>query len=119
VFGSSLLAGFGSWFWALQTSGSIDRTDIFVRSTLLGSVLQTAVWFFWVYAVHWLIAHLYKAKADLSELMRTMGFAFAPVSLTVLIVIAGLAVPIGIFAFGATILLSSVAVQTSSDAEPP
>jgi hypothetical protein len=115
---ASIFAGLGSWLWALQTSVSIDETDVFVKSTVLGSLLQTAAWFFWVYAVHWLLTQVFKAHASFPELIRTMGFAFAPVALTVFIAVGGLAIPIGIFAFGATILLTSLAVQTTSDADP-
>jgi hypothetical protein len=115
---ASIFAGFGSWFWALQTDVSLDTADIFVKSTVLGSLLQTGVWFLWVYAVHWLVTQVFKARTSFPELMRTMGFAFAPVAVTVFIAVAPLAIPIGIFAFGATILLTSLAVQTASDADP-
>jgi hypothetical protein len=115
---ASICAGVGSWLWSLQTSAPLDSTDIFVRSAVLGSLLQTGVWFSWVYAVHWLLTNLYKAHAAFPELIRTMGFSFAPVAFSVFIVVSGLAIPIGIFAFCATILLTSVAVQTSSEAEP-
>ena len=119
VLGSSVLAGIGSWLWAVQGPDfqGLDRMDLFLRSAILGSLVQTGVWFLWVYGVGWLITHLYKAKADFLELVRTMGFAFAPVSLSVFIVVAFLAVPVGIFAFAVTILLSSVAVQTTSDGD--
>jgi hypothetical protein len=90
---SSILAGLGSWFWALQTSVSLDSTDIFVKSTVLGSLLQTAVWFFWVYASHWIVTQMFKGNATFTEMVRTMGFGFAPVALTVFIVVAPLAVP--------------------------
>ena len=119
VFGASVFAGIGSWLWAVMIGdiSGVNRTDLFLRSLVLGSLVQTGVWFLWVYVVRWLITHLYKAQADPLELIRAMGFAFAPVSLSVLILIGGMAIPIGIFAFAVTILLSSVAVQTVSDGD--
>jgi hypothetical protein len=115
---SSLLAGIGSWLWSVF---EIDRneTDIFLRSLLIGTVVQTLVWFLWVYIVSLLLRHVYHAQANTLELVRVMGFAFFPVSLTLFVLIGALAVPIGLFAFAATILLSSIAVQSATDADAP
>jgi hypothetical protein len=44
-----------------------------------------------------------------------MGFAFAPVALSVLIVIAGFAVPFGLLAFGITLLLMTAAIQYTAE----
>jgi len=115
---SSVLAGFGSWLWSVF---EIDRneTQIFVRSLLLGSIVQTIGWFLWVYIVDWLLRHLYHAQSNYLELVRVMGFAFFPVALSLFVLVGALAVPVGIFAFAATILLSSIAVQSATDADAP
>jgi hypothetical protein len=118
VVAASLLAGMGSWLWSVFELDR-DETDIFVRSLLIGTIVQTLFWFLWVYIVHQLLTHIYHAQSNFVELVRVMGFAFFPVALTVFILIGALAIPIGIFAFAATILLSSIAVQSATDAEAP
>jgi hypothetical protein len=50
VFVASLFAGLGSWLWALDSF--VDNSDAFVRSFLVGSLVQTIVWFSWVYIVY-------------------------------------------------------------------
>ena len=46
--------------------------------------------------------------------ISVMGFAFAPVALSLLIAIAPLAVPFGLLACGITLMLTSAAVERGS-----
>jgi len=112
---ASLFAGLGSWLWALQNFG--DNSDTFVRSFLLGSLIQTVMWFSWVYIVYLVLTWGYGARQEFGELTRAMGFAFAPVALSVLVFIGGLAVPIGLISFAVTVLFTNAAIQQVSDAE--
>jgi hypothetical protein len=117
VFLASVLAGIGSWLWAVQTDG-VDAAEVFVKSLVIGSVLQTLVWFIWVYLVFQVLARAYGARTDFYELIRTMGFAFAPVAMSVLIAITAFAVPFGVAALSGAALFSHFAIQSSSSAEP-
>ena len=119
VFGASLFAGLGSWLWALQSSDlrGVDGAAVFIRSTLLGSIIQTMVWFLWVYLTYQVLVRAYGVRTSFADLARTMGFAFAPVALNVLIAIIGFAVPFGVIAFTLAVLLTNVAIQHASDAE--
>jgi hypothetical protein len=112
---ASLFAGLGSWLWALQSF--VDDSDAFVRAFILGSLLQTVVWFSWVYVVYLVLTQGYGARQDFGDLTRAMGFAFAPVALSVFIFIAALAVPIGLVSFGITLLFTNAAIQQVSDAD--
>jgi hypothetical protein len=120
VFGAGLFAGAGSWLWAVQSPNlaGLDRTEVFIKSLVLGSIVQTIVWLGWVYVVHWLLAALYKFRVEFAELMRTMGYAFCPAALSVFVGIAPLAVPFGVFSLGMTLLLTSIAVQTVTEGDP-
>ena len=113
---SSVLAGFGSWLWALQHSEfrDIDGGEVFVKSLVLGSMVQTAVWLLWVYLVYQVLARGYGAQVDFGELTRTMGFAFSPVALSILIAITNLAVPFGVLSFGITLLFTNIAIQQTA-----
>ena len=116
VFVASVMAGIGSWLWAVQWRG-VEATEVFVKSLVVGSIVQTAVWFIWVYLVFQVLARAYGARTDFYELIRTMGFAFAPVGISILIAINSFAVPFGVAALAGAALLSFFAIQASSDAD--
>src|SRR3990170_2011220 len=117
VFVASVMAGIGSWLWAVQWRG-VEATEVFVKSLVVGSIVQTAVWFIWVYLVFQVLARAYGARTDFYELIRTMGFAFAPVGISILIAINSFAVPFGVVSLAGAALLSHFAIQSSSSAEP-
>ncbi|MDP2673390.1 MAG: hypothetical protein Q8Q00_00580 [Dehalococcoidia bacterium] len=117
VFLASVLAGIGSWLWAVQTNG-VSADEVFVKSLVIGSILQTLAWFIWVYLVFQVLARAYGARTDFYELIRTMGFAFAPVAMSVLVAITAFAVPFGVAALAGATLFSHFAIESSSSAEP-
>ncbi len=117
VLGASVMAGIGSWLWAVQTDG-VEATEVLIKSLVVGSVLQTLVWFIWVYLVFQVLARAYGARVDFSELVRTMGFAFAPVGMSILVSIISFTVPFGVVSLAGAMLLSHFAIESSSSAEP-
>ena len=117
VASASVMAGIGSWLWAVQWRG-VDATDVFIKSLVIGSILQTAAWFIWVYLVFQVLARAYGARTDFLELVRTMGFAFASVGLGILIAITAFAVPFGVVSIAGAVVLSYFAIQSVTTAEP-
>jgi len=117
VFGASVMAGIGSWLWAVQWRG-VEATDVFIKSLVVGSVLQTLAWFIWVYLVYQVLARAYGARVDFSELIRTMGFAFAPIGISILIAVVGFTIPFGVFSITCAVLLTYFATESASSAEP-
>jgi hypothetical protein len=115
---ASLMAGFGSWLWALQSTElrGIDTAEVFIKSLLLGSIIQTAVWLLWVYLTYQILVRAYGAHTQFPELTRIMGFAFAPVGLSLLIAVKTLAIPFGVIAFAVTVLITNIAVQETTKA---
>ncbi|MGQ9573258.1 MAG: hypothetical protein ACUVV3_08765 [Dehalococcoidia bacterium] len=118
---ASFTAGFGSWlWWLLRDFGPLDSKngEAFLKTFLLGGIFQAALWLVWVYIAAMLLSRVFGAGADLNRMIRTMGLAFAPMIITILMVVDILAVPFGVIAVGATLLLSNAAIQAASDAEP-
>jgi len=115
---ASFLSGLGSWLWWTFQDFPKGGGDVFVKSFLLGSILQVGVWFLWVYVAAMVLSRGLGVAADLNRLLRTMGLAFAPMAIAVLIFISFLAVPLGVIAVGATLVLSYVAIQAATDAQP-
>jgi len=120
VLGAGVLAGLGTWIWALQHDHlrSLDVVEVLLKALIIGSIVQTAVWFAWVYITYMLAARVFGSVVRFGELTRVMGFAFAPVALGVLIAIAPLAVPFGLLAFGITLMLTAAAVEQAAELEP-
>jgi hypothetical protein len=120
VFFSGILAGFGTVLWVMQHDNfdNLDVVDVILKSLVVGSIVQTAVWFTWVYITYMLVARVFGSGVLFGELTRTMGFAFAPVGLSILVAIAPLAIPVGLLAFGATLLITSAAVEHTAEVEP-
>jgi hypothetical protein len=117
VFGASVMAGIGSWLWAVQTDG-VEASEVFWKSLVIGGILQTLAWFIWVYLVFQILARAYGARTDFYELIRTMGFAFGPVGISILVSITAFAVPFGVVALAGAALLSHFAIESSSNVEP-
>jgi hypothetical protein len=119
VFVSGFLGGVGTVIWAMQHDDfvGLDTTDVILKSLLLGSIIQAAVWFTWVYITYMIVARIYGSPVLFSELIRTMGFAFAPVALSVFIAVAPLAIPFGLMAFGGALLITSAAVEHTAEVE--
>src|SRR4029450_7441069 len=84
---------------------------------LLRALPPAVVWSSWVYVVYLVLTQGYGDRQDFGDLTRAMGFAFAPVALSVFIFIAALAVPIGLISFGITLLFTNAAIQQVSDAD--
>lgn len=113
--GASLLSGLGSWLW-WSFKDFPDAGDVFLKSFILGSVFQLGLWFAWVYIAYTFLTQLYRANADVQEMVRTMGLAFVPVGISVLMFISVIAIPVGVFAMAAALLLSNVAIQAATRA---
>ena len=117
VLGASVLAGLGSWIWALQHSRLVDGSEVFVKSLVLGSMFQLLAWFLWVYVAYQVLARVYGAHADFYEMVRVMGFAFIGVGLSILIGISPLVVPIGVIAWATTVVITNVAMSAATTAD--
>ncbi len=112
---ASLFSGFGSWlWWVVRDFGVGGGGDVFLRSFLLGGIFQAAVWTLWVYVVYQVLARGYGVHLDFSGLARAMAFAFAPMMLTVLMLITALAVPIALVALATTLILTNFAIESVS-----
>lgn len=118
VLAGSFIAGVGSWLWALQNDNltDVDSAETFVKSLLLGGIIQTAVWFLWVYLVYQVLTRGYGHATGFPELVRVMGLAFAPIVYSILIAVDALAVPFGVISLGMTFLFTNIGIQQTTGA---
>ncbi len=123
VVAASLLAGLGSWLWWIFEidfpAGADEKNfEVFWKTFILGGIFMTALWVLWVYISAMVLSRVFRASADMNQMIRTMGLAFAPMAISFLVVIGMLAVPLGAFAIATTLLLTNAAIQATTDAEP-
>ncbi len=115
VIAASFLAGLGGWLWWFWADFP-GAGRVFVQSVLLGTFFAVALWGVWVAITYVMLAQVYRARADLAQLVRVMGFGAAPLGLTVLMFIPGIDFGVALASmmlfFGTTFL----ATQSATDA---
>jgi len=113
--GSMLLAGIGGWlWWEVADFGQGGR--VFVQSVIVGTILSFLVWLVWVLITYVMLAQVFRARGDLYELARVMGFALAPLALTLLMFIPEVDFGIGLTALALVFGTTLIAVQSATDA---
>lgn len=115
VLASTLCAGLGGWLWWLFADFG-DSGKVFIQSVILGSILSVLLWGVWVAITYVMLTQVFRARADVNELVRVMGFATAPFALTILMFIPGLDFGIGLTATALLLATSVLAVESATDA---
>ena len=124
VVAATIFQAIGGLLWALFAASPppIFQVDIghFIRnSVVLGSVLQIALWFGWVGLTWFFLRHVYLLDGvQWPRLLRTMGFAFAPMALQILLAFPVLEFEVGLIAVGATVAASVMAVRAAAGCTP-
>ncbi len=114
---SIFLAGLGGWlWWAMQDFG--DKGKVLLQSFILGSIFAIALWVAWLLIVYVLLTQVFRAQADIQQLLRVMGLAAAPLALTVLMFIPGIDFGIGLASLALFFGLTTIAIQTATNASP-
>jgi hypothetical protein len=113
---SVVLFALGGWlWWVVEDFGRTGR--FFVESVVVGSILAIILWAVWVGITYVVLAQVFRARADINELLRVMGFAAAPLALGLLFFIPaigfGIAIAVLALFFGAHL----IAVQSATDAD--
>jgi hypothetical protein len=116
---ATFLAGFGGWLWWVMSS-SIDTGSgqVLIKSAILGSVFAIAMWVVWVLLVYVILTQVFRAQADVQQLVRTMGMAAAPLGLTILMFIPGISFGIALASVALFYSQSTMAAQVATNATP-
>jgi hypothetical protein len=112
---ATLLAGIGGWFWwVLADFGGSG--DVFLQSVIVGTIVSVAIWFVWVATTYVVLTQLFRARADIQELIRVMGFASAPLALMLLMFVPDIDFGVALLAIALFFGTSVIAVQSATDA---
>ena len=118
--GSIFLFGIGGLLWWMvngyDTEGLPSTGDILLRSVIFGTSLGVLFWAAWVGITYVMLSQVFRARVDLNDLIRVMGFAAAPLAVGILMFIPSLEFAIGITALALMLATTVIAVQTVTDA---
>jgi Yip1 domain len=112
---STLAFGFGGWLWWVFADIP-DKGKMFVQSLIFGSILSLLFWFIWIAITYVLLTQVFRARADVNEMIRVMGFATIPLALGLLMFIPEVDWGIGLLAVAMFFALTTIAVQSATDA---
>jgi hypothetical protein len=116
---ASLLAGLGSWLWVLVNLRSSDSGQFFLDTVILGSLFHIMLWFAWVFISYIVLTQIFRAKADSTQMVRTMGLGVVPMAFSLLMFIPVVDWTVGLVSVVATVLLMNYAIQSTTTATPP
>ena len=112
-----LAAGLGGWLWWVQEV-DFDKGRVFLQSVILGSLFAIGLWIVWLFVVYVLLTQVFRERADLQQLIRTMGMAAAPLGLSLLLLIPGINFGLGLTSIALFFGLTTIAIQSVTTAEP-
>lgn len=116
---ASLLAGLGAWLWVLINLDARDSGDALIDTVVLGGLFHIALWFAWVFIVYIVLTQVFRARADSTQLIRTMGLGAIPMATSLFMFIPVLDWTIGLIAVVATVILMNYAIQSATTATAP
>jgi hypothetical protein len=112
---SILLSGIGGWLWWMFNDLP-DSGDIFLKSTIFGSLFAIGLYLVWMGINYVMLSQVFRARVDMQELARVMGFAAAPMALSLLMFIPILDMGIALTSIALLFGTNIVAVQSATDA---
>lgn len=111
-----ILAGLGSLlYW--QIVPDFDADSIFLNTLIFGSVFLAAMYGVAALVTYLVLVQMYRAQVDLQALIRTMGYAAAPLALSVLMFIPVIYPLFAILPFALLYVMMIYAAQSASGAE--
>ena len=114
---AAFAAGLGGWLWWIQKF-DFDGGRVFVQSVILGSLFAIGLWVVWLFVVYVLLTQVFRERADLQQLIRTMGLAAAPLGLSLLLLIPGINFGLALTSIALFFGLTTIAIQSVTTAEP-
>jgi hypothetical protein len=112
---STLLFALGGWLWWIFQGGP-DTGDLLLKSVIMGSILSIVLWALALGLTYVLLTQVFRARADINELVRVMGFGAAPLALGVLMFIPQFEMAIGVTSMALFFGLTMIAIQSATDA---
>jgi hypothetical protein len=111
----TLLFGLGGWLQAVFEDYS-KTGDIFIKGAIIGSIVSVVLWAVAIGVIYVLLTQVFRARADMQELVRILGLATLPLALGFLFFIPTIGFAISFTAIALVLGLSVIGVQSATDA---
>ncbi|HCV00691.1 MAG: hypothetical protein CL897_05850 [Dehalococcoidia bacterium] len=113
---SCLLAGFGAWLhWEVS---AFTPENAFINCFLLGSIFLAGMYGVSTLLVYVLMVQFFRVQVDLLAIVRTMGYAAAPMALSVLMFVPVLYPLFALMPLTLLLVAMIYAVQAATGARP-
>lgn len=113
---SFLLFGLGGWLWYQFQDYNHKGSTLFLYSVILGTIVSLLLWAISAAVIYVVLTQILRARADMNELVRVLGYAAAPLALGLLLFVPGLDMGIGVLSLALFFVMSFLAVQSVTDA---
>ncbi|MCK9487179.1 MAG: hypothetical protein M0R73_10865 [Dehalococcoidia bacterium] len=110
VTGMALL-GLGGWLWWVTTPGLGDTASVFLKTVILGTIFGAGAWLAWLLVIYAVLRQLSRITVPMEQLLRTAGFAAAPLVLGLGMVVPSISFGVGLVALAAWVATTHVAVE--------
>lgn len=111
--GSMLLYALGGWLWWWRAGLGAPRTA-FLQGVVFGTGAALMLWLLWLLIVYALYQQRARMHLRMEELLRTAGFATAPLALGVFAVVPGIGFAVLLIALAAWVLATQAAIEEAS-----
>jgi hypothetical protein len=108
---SLFLFGLGGWLWWV-TSGLGDRGAVFFKTAVLGTAFSMALWMAWLVVATATLQRLTGRPLRVEQLVRTAGFACAPLALGPLMAVPSISFGIGLLLLVAWVAMTHEALSS-------
>jgi len=113
---AAFLGGLGTFlWWQIVPSGKPEST--FLNTFILGSIFLAVVYGVAILVTYVVLAQMYKVQADLQAMLRTCGYAAAPLALIVLMLFPVIYPVFAIVPFAMLFVMMIYAVQSATGAD--
>jgi len=112
---SAFLAGIGAFLWWTMQDFTPDGN--FINNAILGSVFLAALYAVAALVIYVVLAQMYHIQVELNALIRTMGYAAAPLTLSLLMFIPVIWPLFSLVPLALLFVMMIYAVQSVSGAE--
>jgi Yip1 domain len=114
---SCFLAGLGALLWWQVVPDVTKPDNVFLDTFILGSIFMVVLYGVAAMIVYVVMAQMYKVQADLQTIVRTMGYAALPLSLSVLMFLPILWPVFALVPLALLFVMMIYAVQSATGAE--
>lgn len=108
---SMALLGLGGWLWWATTPGLGDDASVFFKTVILGTVFGAGAWLAWLLVIYAVLRQVSRVTLPIEQLLRTAGYAAAPLVIALGMVIPSVSFGIGLLALAAWVTTTQAALE--------